>query len=59
MKKRRLGYLFRFWWHIWKERNWRIFDNEEQSIPQLASRLQDDIALFSNASGSPPPALDQ
>jgi hypothetical protein len=34
-KKQRLGILFSFWWRIWKERNKRIFEGIEQSVPRL------------------------
>jgi hypothetical protein len=44
-----MGALFTFWWHIWKERNGRIFENQELFIPQLAAVLQEEIELFSRA----------
>jgi hypothetical protein len=28
IRRRRLGNLFFLWWHVWKERNRRIFDNK-------------------------------
>jgi hypothetical protein len=27
-KREKLNFLFTFWWHVWKERNWRIFDDK-------------------------------
>jgi hypothetical protein len=47
--KRELGFLFYFWWHLWKERNRRIFDKKENSIPSLSGILQEDIAIYSRA----------
>jgi hypothetical protein len=28
-RRKKVGWLFMFWWHIWKERNRKIFDNKE------------------------------
>jgi hypothetical protein len=43
-KKHRL--LFFFWWQVWKERNRRIFDARELSVPQLSWLLKDQIHMF-------------
>jgi hypothetical protein len=48
-KRKKMCVLFIFWWHIWKERNSRIFENQELFIPQLAAVLQEEIELFSRA----------
>jgi hypothetical protein len=37
--------LFTFWWMLWKERNNRIFENKENSAPQLAQLIIDEIIL--------------
>jgi hypothetical protein len=42
----RLGVLFSFWWHLWKERNRQIFENKECSVPQLASMFREEIYLL-------------
>jgi hypothetical protein len=47
----KLGILFYFWWHVWRERNRRVFDGIECSVPQLTSSLQDVIAFYAAASG--------
>lgn len=31
------------WWHTWKERNARIFDNKTSTVDQVMSRIKDDI----------------
>jgi hypothetical protein len=49
VKRMKLGILFTFWWHIWKETNRRFFDNKEQSIPRLAAVLQEKVALYTRA----------
>jgi hypothetical protein len=49
-RRKKLGFLFTFWWQIWKERNNRIFENKEKSIPQLTVQLQEQIRLLHAAS---------
>jgi hypothetical protein len=48
LKRKRLGNMF-FWWHVWKERNSKIFDNKELSVPSVANLLMQDILMFSVA----------
>jgi hypothetical protein len=31
-KRRKLGFLFTFWWNLWKEQNRRIFQAKELSV---------------------------
>lgn len=45
-RKMNLGNLFFFWWNIWKERNRRIFEEIEKSVPQLANQILDDINQY-------------
>lgn len=45
-KRRKIGSLFYFWWNLWKERNRRIFNNQEKSVPQLASLILQDVQQF-------------
>jgi hypothetical protein len=45
-KKRKLGFLFTFWCQVWKERNRRIFQDKEASIPQVASLLKEQLFLY-------------
>jgi hypothetical protein len=47
----KLGIPFYFWWHVWKERNRRVFDGIESSVPQLFSSMQDVNGLFDAARG--------
>jgi hypothetical protein len=47
MRRRRLGTVFTFWWNVWKERNKRIFDNAEQSVPQLLRFLEEELSMHS------------
>jgi hypothetical protein len=49
LKRKKVGYLFFFWWHVWKERNTRIFKNKEQSVPRVANLLLQEIQLVSEA----------
>ena len=37
------GVVIYTFWNIWKERNRRIFDNKIQTVPQVASKIKDDI----------------
>jgi hypothetical protein len=48
-RRKKVGYLFKFWWHIWKERNHRIFDSKEKPVLKLWSLLQDEITSFTSA----------
>jgi hypothetical protein len=52
-RRKRLGLLFSFWWHIWKERNRRIFKGCDQSTLQVSLLLQDQLHAFRKASGFP------
>lgn len=45
-KKRKLGVLFSFWWQIWKERNRRIFNNDQQPGNHVADIIQEELALL-------------
>jgi hypothetical protein len=45
-RRAKLGIIFTIWWYLWKERNRRIFDNKECSIPQLSALFNDDRTLF-------------
>jgi hypothetical protein len=44
-KRKRLGVLLIFWWRIWKERNYRIFDNICSSPKQVAAIIIDEAKL--------------
>jgi hypothetical protein len=48
-----MGILITFWWHLWKERNRRIFDRKEQSVPHLAFYIHDELRLLHNAIAIP------
>jgi hypothetical protein len=48
-KRSKLDILFFFWWCLWKERNRRIFEDKESSVPQLSAILRQEISLFSQA----------
>lgn len=43
LKRKLLGILFSFWWQVWKERNRRIFDHNEQSFKQFAQLTKEAI----------------
>jgi hypothetical protein len=47
MKK--VGILFIYWWQLWIERNRRIFDDVEHSVPSVASfnSIADSYAFLS------------
>jgi hypothetical protein len=45
-RRKALGILFTFWWQLWKEKNRRVFDNYECSIPRLSALLKEDILLY-------------
>jgi hypothetical protein len=42
-RRSKLGVIFSIWWHLWKERNRRIFD-KECSVPQPVALFRE--ALF-------------
>jgi PAS domain-containing protein len=43
-KRRRLnGVIIYTFWNIWKERNWRIFNNATETVLQVATRIKEDI----------------
>jgi hypothetical protein len=48
-KKRKLGILFTCWWQIQKERNRRIFEEKELSVPRVAAQIHDHLQLLSQA----------
>jgi hypothetical protein len=48
-RKIKLGILVLFWWHLWKERNRRIFDSKEQSLLEMADAIQSEIDMFHRA----------
>jgi hypothetical protein len=50
-KRRNLGIFFTFWWMVWKERNMRIFEQEQPSHQALARLIQDSISLQFLANG--------
>jgi hypothetical protein len=43
-RKRFNGLVIYICWNLWKERNWRIFSNAQESALQVASRIKEDIA---------------
>jgi hypothetical protein len=49
-KRKRLGLLLAFWWQVWKERNRRIFVDQEHSTLQVFLLLQDRLNSFRKAS---------
>jgi hypothetical protein len=51
-RRKRLGLIFFIWWNLWKERNRRIFETKEKSIPQLAPLVLEEITNFSRALSS-------
>jgi hypothetical protein len=38
-------------WNLWKERNRRIFNNNYESVMQVAARIKDDIEQRRRAFG--------
>jgi hypothetical protein len=52
-RRRKVGILFTFWRQLWKERNQRIFVDEELSVSRVASLIQDRVQALSSALGSP------
>lgn len=49
VKRRNLGILFYCWWHLWKERNRRIFEGEELPPHRLTDLIHQDIANYNTA----------
>jgi hypothetical protein len=43
LKKRNSGIIISFWWMIWKERNKRVFDHSECSVPRLSMLIEEYI----------------
>ena len=37
------GMVLYTFWNLWKERNRRIFNNNSESVMQVAARIKDDI----------------
>ena len=37
------GMVIYTFWNLWKERNRRIFNNNSESVMQVAARIKDDI----------------
>lgn len=66
-QRRRLGILFTTWWHVWKERNRRVFDRDEKSVQGVFELIKSDIIslnlailsehypLWSSAAAADPP----
>jgi hypothetical protein len=49
IRKIKISILITFSWYLWKERSRTIFENKEQSVPQLAYTMQDELSLFHRA----------
>jgi hypothetical protein len=45
-QKESTGIVCYFWWHIWKERNKRIFENEECSFNVVVKQTREGITNF-------------
>jgi hypothetical protein len=43
-RRSRAGVLFAYWWHLW-ERNRRIFDFKELSVPRVVSLIQEHLIV--------------
>ncbi|KAL6646963.1 hypothetical protein ACP70R_014400 [Stipagrostis hirtigluma subsp. patula] len=48
-KRVNAGILLYTWWELWKERNRRIFNDEERSYKQVVNQITEDVHLFSVA----------
>ena len=49
-ERRRLnGVVIYTFWNIWIERNRRIFNNEIETVPQVAARIKKDIEQMKRA----------
>lgn len=48
-KRRKMGVLFSFWWELWKERNRRIFDNNDRSPAAVATVTLEAIKMINFA----------
>jgi hypothetical protein len=47
-KQQRLnaGTMLLFWWQVWKERNRRVFENNESSFLQVAGLVKSSVKEF-------------
>ncbi len=45
-RKKIIGNLLTTWWHVWLERNRRIFQQRSQSAIQVAFLIKDNIDLL-------------
>jgi hypothetical protein len=43
------GVILCFWWHVWKERNNRIFEDKECSFLQIVEQTKNAITAYSKA----------
>jgi hypothetical protein len=49
LQRKRAGVVFLFWWHVWKERNRRIFEGKESSFLQVANLAAENYRMLKNA----------
>lgn len=52
-RPRMAGFLMYAAWHLWTERNRRVFDRKNLLPSQVLSHLKEDVALRRVARGSP------
>ena len=50
-RRRFNGMVIYTFWNLWKERNRRIFNNNSESVMQVAARIKDDIEQRRRAFG--------